>query len=267
MILIFIISCTAMACSQNQKLGPGYQFDLFKNTPNWELAKAVDIEDTVAIKKLIKDDSLDINLQEPRFGNTLLCLAVENDKLISTKALLEMGANLNIANFEKYKPIHEATRFISLKKNTLQILKLLIHYGANVNDTLVQRKGSDTVYFEVPLMNACQNLACAKLLLEHGANVYIKNNNSYPIWFVALIDHFKDDEGIYFVKYVVIDKKMPIPDPIAYSLDGEKPINIFNLLADNTFKEDIKRQKARQDILDYLKQIDFPKKGVYREKE
>jgi ankyrin repeat protein len=172
-ILIFIISCTTMACSQNQKLGPGYQFDLFKNTSNWELAKAVDREDTTAIKQLIRKNKLNVDLQEPRFGRTLLLLAIGNDKLKSTKALLEMGANLNIADSQKYKPIHEASQFIPLKKNTLQILELLIQHGADVSDTLVQRKGNDTSYFYVPLMGACENLACAKLLLEHGANPYV----------------------------------------------------------------------------------------------
>ena len=259
-----------MACSQNQKFGPGYQFYLFKNTPNWELAKAVEREDAVRIKKLIKENKLNVNLQEPQFGNTLLYLAVGNDKPISTKALLEMDANLNIADFEKYKPIHEASRFIPLKKNTLKILELLIQYGADVNDTLVQRKGNDTSYFYVPLMGACENLACAKLLLEHGAKPYIKQTSTffgdnYIIWSQLLVDDL--DENIYVARYMVVDKMMPIPKFIVYNIPKKEPADIYYFLEKENFRGDVKKEKAKQDILDYLKHIDFPVYGVYEEKE
>ena len=269
-ILIIIISCTTMACSQNQKLGPGYQFDLFKKTANWDLAQAVDREDTIAIKQLIIKNKLNVDLQEPEFGRTLLLLAVGNDKLISTKILLEVGANLKIADLQKYKPIHEASKFISLKKNTLQILELLIKHEADVNDTLVQRKGNDTSYFYVPLMGVCENLICTKLLLEHGANPYIKQGSAYfgdtyIVWNEILVNDL--DENIYVAKYMIVDKKMSIPEFIVYNIPKKKPADIFYFLDRENFKGDEKKEKARQEILDYLKQINFPKNGVYKEKE
>jgi hypothetical protein len=81
--LVIIILSSTMACSQN--FGPGYQFELFKNTPNWELALAVKNEVTIGIRRLLKEGNFNINLQEPKFGVTLLHLAIGNDKLASNK--------------------------------------------------------------------------------------------------------------------------------------------------------------------------------------
>ncbi|MGH2565254.1 MAG: ankyrin repeat domain-containing protein, partial [Ginsengibacter sp.] len=123
LIAIMFVCCLNSGCSQN--FGPGYSFELFKNTPNWDLAKAVQNENENEIRKLIKEKGVDINLQEPKFGNTLLLLAIGNDKLISTRVLLEEGANINIPNSDMNKPIHQATKFIALKTNSFQIIKLL----------------------------------------------------------------------------------------------------------------------------------------------
>ena len=83
------------------------------------MAKAVQTENEKTIRKLIREQGININLQESRYGNTLLLLAVGNNKLISTRILLEEGANINIADSEMNEPIHEATRFIDLKKKIL----------------------------------------------------------------------------------------------------------------------------------------------------
>ena len=257
-ILMVLFLTFNTGCSQN--FGPGYSFDLFKNTPNWHLAQAVEKEDSNRIKRIIKGEAIDINFQEPKFGSTLLKLAVGTDKLISTKILLEEGANLNIRDYENYTPILEATKFIDLKKNSLEILKLLIKYGANVNDTLIQMKGSDTTYFYMPLMGAVENLDCAKLLLENGANMYVKHKSFYSIWYVMLTNDL--NETIFFAQYLIRDKKMKIPNPITYIND--KPFDIYRLIKIENFRGDNKKEKARQDILDYLYKIDFPKNQVYK---
>ena len=97
-LMIFFIS-TYTACSQNR--GPGYQFNLFKNTPSWELAKAVEREDEKGMIKILGKKNVDINLQEPEYRNTVLHLAIANDKLLSTKILLENNANYDIPTLDK----------------------------------------------------------------------------------------------------------------------------------------------------------------------
>ena len=248
------------ACSQD--FGPGYRFDLFKNTPNWELAKAVEKENKTEIKKLITQGKLNINLQESKFGETLLLLAVGNDKLISTKALLEEGANVNIKDFVHGSPIDEATFLINQKKNTVDILKLLIKHGANVNDTFVKKKNNDTVSTYTPLVGGCSNLECAKLLLSNGANPYVQTNNTYLVWFTMLTNYF--DESIYVLKHIIVDKKMAIPNLITINFPNKRPLDIFYLLNKENFRTDTNKQKVKQEILDYLHKINFPKNQVYR---
>jgi hypothetical protein len=254
--LVLIMFNFILACSQHG-FGPGYRFDLFENTPNWDLAKAVATENDMEITKLIKSSNYDINLREPKFGQTLLLLAVGNDKLISTKTLLENNANINIRDFLNISPIEEATKNIQFKKNAVEILKLLIQHGANVNDADIIKSGNDTAQYVVPLVKASSNLDCTKLLLENGANLYVHYNGVFPVWVEMLAMSF--DGYIFVVKHLIIDNKMPIPNPIAFSVPEKKPLDIFHFLNLLNFRGDSVKVKAKQDILDYLHKIDFPK--------
>ncbi len=261
-LIISIMLCSLSACSQNK--GPGYGWDLFKNTPNWELAQALKQEDSSKIKELLKNSSININFQESVFGQTLLHLAIGNDELISTRILLENGAKVNIRDSDDASAIHEASEYPRLRKNAVPILSLVIRFGAKVNDTLIDvKRGHDTVAFEVPLMEAANNLPCAKLLLENGASPYFKAYGGYGPWTLMLSDNIFD--GIYVAKYIIIDKGMLIPNPITSTINPEKPGDIFYFLHGKDYGGDKEKQRARQDIIDYLKRIDFPKNGVYQE--
>ena len=93
---MILISSFLSSCSQDDGLGPGYKWELFENAPNWNLAKAIKQQDTAAIFEIVKQKKIDLNLQEPTFGRTLLILAVGNDKFYSTQALIIAGADLGI---------------------------------------------------------------------------------------------------------------------------------------------------------------------------
>jgi len=62
---------------------------------------------------------------------------------------------------------------------------------------------------------------------------------------------------------MIINKKMPIPNPILYSYPDKLPIDIFQLLNKVNFRGDSTKEKARRDILNYLRKINFPKNQVY----
>lgn len=260
-ILMIFISCTFAACSQN--LGPGYQFSLFKNTPSGELAKAVEREDEKKIIKILSDKNVDINFQESKYGNTILHLAIANDKLRSTEILLQNNASYNIRSNDSSAAIHEAVSIIKSKKNAYKILKLLINYGADVNKLRVgpiDKKG--TLGYFMPLEGAIEDLECSKLLLEHGANPYFRTGNTYFVWFFMLLMGDIHD-NIYVAKYMIVDKKMLIPNPLSYTID-KRPLDILTLLNDLDFSKDPKRQKAKEEIVEYLRKIDFPQNGVYK---
>ncbi len=262
--IIFLVNCCLIACSQDR--GPGYRFDLFKNTQNWELSQAVDREDESMIDNILKSGNINIDLQESKYGTTLLLLAVGNDKPVSTKKLLEHGAKLNILDSLKISPIQEAVTHIGLKKHTAEILKLLLKYGADPNELLVRydRVGDSIPYVSTPLLGAVGNLECSKLLLEHGANLYWKYDNEYPVWFVLLSSDLKPDQNIFVAKYLIVDKKMPVPDTVCYTIPDHKPIQIISLLNEHDVHGDPEKQKTKEAILSYLKKIDFPNHGAYR---
>jgi uncharacterized protein len=258
MIFLLILNLIVLISCSQDSLEPGYRWELFKNTSNWPLAKAVEKEDTAKIFEISRDRKININLQEPKFGKTLLMLAVGNDKKKSTEALLKAGANVSIRDFNDEDAIHEATQYINLKKHTFEILESLIKFGSDVNS--VSQKGP----FRTPLQSAVDNFSCAKLLLEHHANVYFRDGEDYSIWGSMLMVDYTDK--IFVARYLIIDKRMLIPSPI-YGKNrlNSKPIDIFTLLSKANFTKDPQKQKAKEDILNYLKKIDFPKYGLYRE--
>ncbi len=262
-LLIFIIT-GLLACSQNR--GPGYQFELFKNTANWDLAKAAEKEDTLKMREILRTKQGDINLQEKKYGRTLLHLCIGNDKLISTRFLLEHQAGLNILDSSREKAIHEASYFVKSKKNSFEILKLLLKFGANANDIQIKKKNGDTVYVNVPLMGAVDDLDCAKLLLDSGANPYFKFHDEYLVWFRLLTGDATFNDNIYVAKYMIVDKKLPVPDAIIYTIPEHRPVDVFELVKEFKVGEDLKKQEAKQKILRYLKEINFPKSGTFKEK-
>lgn len=265
-VLFFIIHFAFSGCSQNRSLG--YEFDLFKNTPNWKLAKAIENEDVDQIVTILKDVNVKINLQEPKYGQTLLMLAVGNDKLKSVKILLEHGAEQNILDSLKKAPIHEVTDLSMEKKHRVEILNLLLQYGANPNNLLVRydRKGDTMPYITTPLKNAIGDLACTKVLLEHGADIYLKIRKNYSVWSDLLVLDSKIHQNIFVAKYIIVDMQLLVPNPLSYHPLTNEPINALFLLEKHRVYNDPEKQKAKDAILDYLQKIDFPNNGVYKSK-
>ena len=255
-ILILILGCLS-SCSQNDGLAPGYKWELFKNTPNWELAKAIKQEDTVAILEIVKQKEININLQEPKFGRTLLMLAVGNDKFYSTQALIAARADLNIRDSSGDQAIHEAVRFISLRKNSYIILKLLLENHADANSYSVNGVNA------TPLEGGVADFPCFKLLMSYGADPYFQlSDHTFAVWLTMFIDERKD--GILAAKDLILNRKMSIPNPLTRSLDGRSPLDIFYFLHSLKFEENSEKQKAKVEILNYLKEISFPENGVYK---
>lgn len=241
--------------------GPAYKWELFKNTPVWDLAKAVAEEDTIAIYDLLKKDKSNINFQEPKFGSTLLILALRNDKIKSIEALLRAGGKIDVRELSGEQAIHEASAYLKLKKHSFEALKLLIKYGANVNSVAANS------YPSVPIEGTVESLACTKLLLENEASVYYTDPrdsifHTYGFWFDLLSNGL--DSNIYVAKYLIVDKKLKIPNPITVSLAKHEPLDVFYFLNRFNFRGDLKKEKAKQEIVAYLREIDFPRKGVFK---
>ena len=93
--------------------------------------------------------------------------------------LLQQGADPNFVNFES------STLISSIKSGSIEMVKLLIKYGVNVN-----QKGNSYDHREknfwiinnrTPLMAASNlgNLQIVKLLVEAGADINSRDDNGY----------------------------------------------------------------------------------------
>jgi len=168
---------------------------------------------------------------------------------------------VDIRDFENNLPIHDATKFTKLRKNTLPILKLLIQFGADINAPIMKVSGTDSIYHYVPIMGAPQRFDCAAFLLDHGANTYFQSDNDFVVWNAILSDDL--DDGIFVAKYMIIDKKMKVPNPIAYSIPNRKPLDSYSFLNQENFRRDYHKEDAKNEIIKYLKQINFPENAAY----
>jgi ankyrin repeat protein len=243
-LLLFICLFFFKGCvSQNYK-GPGNDFDLFEGTKNESLAKAINREDTLLANDILNDKSINIDLQESKFGNSLLMLAIVHDKLTSVQFLLNKGANLNLIDSSNEQAIHIASEGVR-EQNTCTIIELLISHGANIN-TAYHGKGIDSNYYYVPLMGAVNNIQCAKLLLKNGANIYYKHKDTYCVWLEILSNLNK--EKVSFLRYLLIEQKMNIPENITHKLNGT-PLTAIELLNNPEFDSNSEFRKIRDELL------------------
>ena len=230
---------------------------MFKNTPAYYLAKAVEIEDTGAILKFISKDSIPVDWQETKFGNTLLVLAVVNNKNLAVEKLLDLGAKPNFRSFNGSSPFLNACFNDFDLKTPRETLQMLIKHGANVNDVQV-----DTTYdqFEkrknfrataLELLCEYGNLKSVEVLGENGADLNGYGANEHALLSTAILT-----TKLEIVKYLMIEKKAPIPDYVVVRQLGtkyEKKMTITDILEENDYKDSPDNQRLKQEILTYMR--------------
>lgn len=256
-----------------------YNFDNFKETPLWELAQAVRADDVNEIKQILKDKKLEIDLKEPKYNQTLLSLAIQNEKRNAFLELLNVGASPN----ELVGNPKDATPFIyGIKKQNfdcnLFYAENMLQHGANPNLEIINPKPQ--FYFEnsFPLLAAIgythdggkECLDLVKLLVDNGAGInccykYIDSELCEGVITKSLMQN-----SIETLKYFVIEKKINIPNiVIIYGEEDKSTRDAFGLraiLISKYYKfEDYERdgkkydesqlRKTRDEILEYLDKI------------
>ena len=155
----------------------GDDFRLYKHTPAWSLAKAVEDEDTTEISKQVLQMHISVDYRDPEYKQTLLMLATRTNKIESVKKLLELGANPN-AHDDSTKYFGESAVLLACRftRPSSKILDLLLKYGGNPNSTAcgVQENGLGEI---VPIRDFALSAAVfssfekVKLLVDAGANI------------------------------------------------------------------------------------------------
>ena len=150
---------------------------MYKHTPAWSLAKAVEDEDTTEISKQVLQMHISVDYRDPKYKQTLLMLATSTNKIESVKKLLELGANPN-AHDDSTKYFGESAVLLACRfpRPSSKILALLLKYGGNPNSTAcgVQENGLGEI---VPMREFALSAAVfssfekVKLLVDAGANI------------------------------------------------------------------------------------------------
>jgi len=118
------------------------------------------------LKMLVSEFGIDINRIDGCGVSPLMRFAGSND-VAAVKWLLENGALVDQTSTGK------TALFEAIKSDNLEIIKLLIDAGANVNQYDVDMC--------VPL-HCAQSIEAASLLLDRGANPTLRDQCDYPCW-------------------------------------------------------------------------------------
>lgn len=249
---------TTMANCQSVRYAPGYDFKLFSNTPAYQLAKAVERQDTLAIVQAVSGDKSLIDYREAKFGQTVLTLALVNDMMLSAKKLLALGADPNIRNIYNSSPFLSVCTYASSLENPSQTLLLLIKNGANVNDTQIDTtkdqfdKRKEFVSTALAMLCVHGDLELVKILVENGAKLDTYGKNEHAILSTAVLTGKLD-----IIRYLMIDVKAPIPDYVIIRQPGtknEKKMTITDFLNEKDYGNgSAEDEKLKKEILEYLK--------------
>ncbi|MFT4996466.1 MAG: ankyrin repeat protein [Flavobacteriales bacterium] len=205
------------------------------------LAKAVEKEDTSAIHRIVSEQGLDVNYQEPKFGETLLMWAVQYEKYESCKVLLKLGADPNLKSIDNET---SALMFSAKNYKTSDFLKLLLNYGGDANDSS-DYKGVH--YLRTPLISASSTrLESVKLLLQKGANINYMSHHHQTALRAAI-----DSKYINIAHYLMIEMGADFNPTLGSTIHGDT-LFIVNSLRRCAFPLDSKEHKLKMEIVDYM---------------
>jgi len=247
------------ACQEPGLSGPGYTFELFRNTQVYALAQAVYRQDTAEMERLVRVEKMPVDYKEGKFGNTLLFLAVATTRELSARKLLELGADPNARGYSDTSPFLNTCEHDEVLKDATQVLGMLVDFGADVNspmhDTTPDQFGRRKNFRATPLELLCRygTLSSVKLLVERGARLDSYGPDQNSILSTAVTSRNWD-----IARYLLIDAKAPIPDYAVLRLPGtpqERKMTITDLLVEKGFPESADGERLKGEILAYLKSV------------
>ena len=228
LVIMFLSSCS----NKVDYLGSDYR--LFKNTEAWELAKAVQEQDTLLISSY--SSIVPIDFKEPKFGQTLLMLAVQNGLVNSVEKLLQLGADPEISRFLDGK----TTTILAADVNTSSVfIEKVLNYGGNPNSMAKV----DTVVS--PLIEASgSNLENVRLLIMAGADINYKTNSQQTPLLAALTN-----KKVEIVSYLLAQPNINIDNVTIYQEDGDSTLAV-KWLRYWFFPLDSKEYKEKMEIVE-----------------
>lgn len=254
---IFLLSCQNRETIVDKEKLLGFDIRLYQNTEAWELAKAVDDEDTEKIREEVVVKKVNINYKEEKFGKTLLQIAIWKSKYKSTKILLELGANPNLGDsYTGTTPLIEAA-----KNENPKFLELLLEHKGNPNaaENAPKIEGNNLRYTALVSAigwNDDYSLEKVKMLVAAGADVNFDNKKRIEKPLNAAITYNKFDVALYLMQHGADYKNYKYT-----TFDGNE-VYILKALRRSIVALDSKVHKEKIQVIAFLKE-----KGLDYEKE
>ena len=262
MTLFLFISCNNRETTTDKKKLLGNDYRLFQNTVAWELAKAVEDEDVPKIKEEITKKTVNIDFQEPRFGSTLLMLAIRNSQYEITKTLLELGSNPNTS--DSYRG--GSAVICAANNNDPKYLELVLKYKGNPNAIENAPFKEDDQVRQTALLAAInlldpKSLEKVKFLVEAGADINYSKKGSGVITKLPLADAItarKMDVVLY-----LLQNGANYTNVIYTRIDNEQ-IFILEALRQCLIDLDSEQYNYKLKVIEFLKgkRLDYSKEPV-----
>lgn len=184
---VAVTSCDYMFDDRYRRLR-GDDVRIFKGTKAWELANAIEDEDTALIRKLVVADTSLLRVRDTTYGRTPLMFAVSAFRYGPVLTLLEFDKDINVRD-----SFIGTTTLIDACENPyvpLKIVDALVRHGANVNDRSVGGKMPPQLY-HTPLTAAASNgrADIVRLLLQSGAEIGDTSSSGTTAFGVAVGSH------------------------------------------------------------------------------
>ena len=236
---VFTLSLLLGFFTSNPKTETGeYRIDnirIFQNTPAWELAKAVNRQNTRRIAQIAKKTPEVLNYQDPLYGTTLLFWAVGMEKYNAAEALLKAGANPDIISvWEGGTALYRAASFSFIDnhaKKDPRFIRLLLAHGADPNIGYIGNdRNTMPEIGTTPLMHSIgAGIEKTRALVEAGADINHRTESGRTAAMVALMRGGPNAtlEAVEYAHYLIVVHQADIIQPmIAYPLRGE-PFEIY----------------------------------------
>ncbi len=276
--LLILFSLLLSGCYRQESEGAKGDYkmtniNIFKDTPVWELAVAVKEQNTAAIEKIAKDKPELLNYQDSKYKVTLLIWAIGMEKYNSAEALLQCGADPNIASvrYETYSeetPLSVATAFSwvdTAAKKDPKYVKLLLKYGADPNWSYIGHEhGIEEPGTSILMKSIGRGIEKTKALVEAGADINHKMKSGKTAAVKALLAGGPTSTlaGNEYAHYLIVEKKAKVSEPYYRSetYGNDDPNEKFfpvNILRDWIFDIGSQEYKMKMEIVE-----EFARQGV-----
>jgi len=230
--------------------------EIYRNTPAWELAKAVNSQDTGNIARIAEKNPELLNYKEPRFDKSLLMWAVDMEKYEAAEALLKAGANPNVRTAFGMTALYSAASYSRIDKDFKadpKFVKLLLDYGADPNLGEHGDEGYPSPVIGTPLM---RSIGCGiektKALVEAGADINFRTSSGDSAVVQALWtgeSTFFWNHGPEYAYYLIVEKKADVTKPRLRRTSGEE-VPLVTYLRNWVYPLDSEEHRMKMEIVE-----------------